>query len=58
MNRNEQRKKAVAESMELALAITIQQAIEDLIDVECPHCFIDIYQPSLEDIQEWLKEEK
>lgn len=40
------------------LAILIETAMNDLIDMECPNCLRPLDPPSLEDIQEWLKEEK
>ena len=46
--------KRVTKAMELALTTTIQQAIDDLIDRECPHCYRPIEQPSLDSIQYWL----
>lgn len=39
-------------------ASLILEAFDDLIDTECPNCLRPLDLPSLEDIQEWLKEEK
>jgi len=47
-----------AESRRLSVATTINNALDNLIDTECPHCHKQLDLPSLEDIQEWLKEER
>ena len=36
----------------------IEDAFDDLAEQECPYCHRQLDLPSLEDIQEWLKEEK
>ena len=36
----------------------IEAAMVDLVNMECPHCHEYLDLPSLEDIREWLKEEK
>jgi len=40
------------------LATVIEDAFDDLAEQECPYCHRQLELPSLEDIQEWLKEEK
>ena len=48
--------KAMRGAKQFDKATTIQNALSDLVAIECPHCnsYIDI--PSLEDIQNWLEE--
>ena len=43
---------------EAPLVDLIESAMIDLVNMECPHCHEYLDLPSLEDIQEWLKEEK
>lgn len=43
-------------AQQLLLATTIKEAIDDYIDIECPHCHYLLEIPSLDDIKEWLEE--
>jgi len=48
----------IADAKHFLEATTIERALDVLVDFECPYCHIELDLPSLEDIQEWLKEEK
>ena len=48
----------VHDEAKLYNAEVIRELIYSLVDLECPYCFKPLDLPSLEDIQEWLKEEK
>jgi len=48
------KRKFYGEAIE-TLADTIQKAMEDLVNVECPTCETMIDLPSFENIAEWAK---
>ena len=55
---NEIRAAHIRDEARLYNAEVIRDMMLSLVDVECPHCQEQLEIPSLEDIQEWLKEEK
>lgn len=54
-NAEENYQKAVAKAKQVREAETIEEAMEDLIDIECPYCHKPLETPSLKDIQNWLE---
>jgi len=42
----------------LLLANIIEDAFDELSNLECPHCNKPIYPPTFEEIQEWLEKEE